>query len=175
MHASGQREGETPQLNLDGVHVTKALQLGDPIPSFEALDQHGTRVRSDDLLQRAPVVLFFYSKDETPGCTIEACGFRDAYRRFTDAGAAVVGVSDDSVESHATFAKRHGLPFTLLSDAGGAIRKAFGVTAVLGLFRGRVTFVIDRQGVVRHRFDSQLEFRRHVDEALRALSTMQPR
>lgn len=112
------------------------------------------------------LVLYFYPKDETPGCTKEACTFRDQYEDFLAAGADVVGVSADSPASHASFASRHRLPFRLLSDPTGAARKAFGVTAVLGLLPGRVTFVIDRGGVIRHAFSSVINMTAHVDEAL---------
>jgi peroxiredoxin Q/BCP len=115
------------------------------------------------------VVLYFYPKDDTPGCTKEACTFRDQYQDFQDAGAAVLGVSSDSSESHRKFAAKHRLPFTLLADRGGQVRKRYGVPATLGLLPGRVTFVIDAAGVVRHVFNSQLDATRHVGEALGVL------
>jgi thioredoxin-dependent peroxiredoxin len=115
------------------------------------------------------VVLFFYPKDDTPGCTKEACAFRDDYEEFGKLDAEVVGISSDSVESHRSFAKKHGLPFTLLSDEGGKVRKLYGVSNTLGLFLGRVTYVLDEQGVIRHVFSSQLGAKRHVEEALKIL------
>lgn len=112
------------------------------------------------------MVLYFYPADETYGCTKEACGFRDEYESFVDEGAMVVGVSPDSLESHRRFADHHRLPFSLLSDPDGALRNKYGVGRTLGLIPGRVSFVIDRQGVIRHVFDSQLRARQHVGEAL---------
>jgi peroxiredoxin Q/BCP len=117
--------------------------------------------------------LYFYPKDETPGCTKEACAFRDSYEVFTDAGAEVIGVSSDSVESHAGFAGHHKLPFTLLSDEGGRVRKSYGVPATLGLLPGRVTYVIGRDGVVRHVLSSQVQIGRHIDSALAVVRELQ--
>jgi peroxiredoxin Q/BCP len=115
------------------------------------------------------VVLYFYPKDDTPGCTKEACTFRDDYAEFEAAGAAVLGVSGDSSESHRRFAAKHRLPFPLLADPGGKVRRLYGVPATLGLLPGRVTFVIDGAGIVRHVFSSQLNPARHVAEALGVL------
>ena len=117
--------------------------------------------------------LYFYPKDETPGCTAEACSFRDSYEVFREAGAEVVGVSSDSTSSHDRFATRHRLPFTLLSDEGGRVRKRYGVRPTLGILPGRVTYVIDGSGVVRHVFSSQTGVQRHVQEALDALKEIQ--
>lgn len=148
------------------------LRIGDPAPDFTLPSGSGREVRLSDVLKQQAVVLYFYPKDETAGCTAEACAFRDSYEVFTDAGAEVIGVSDDSVESHRAFAAHHRLPFVLLADAGGAIRKRYGVTARLGFLKGRVTFVIDRQGIVRHVFDSQVQATRHVTEALETIRTL---
>jgi peroxiredoxin Q/BCP len=115
------------------------------------------------------VVLYFYPKDESAVCTKQACGFRDAYEDFVEAGAVVMGVSSDSVESHRTFAGEHRLPFVLLVDADGSVRKAYGVQSTLRILPGRVTYVIDRQGVVRHIFRAQFSAARHVAEALRVV------
>jgi peroxiredoxin Q/BCP len=145
------------------------IRPGERAPDFTLPDAEGKPVRLADFSGR-PVVLYFYPKDDTPGCTKEACTFRDQYEDFRDAGAAVVGVSSDSSETHRKFAAKHRLPFTLLSDAAGKARKAYGVPATLGLLPGRVTFVIDADGVVRHVFNSQLDATRHVREALAALA-----
>jgi peroxiredoxin Q/BCP len=115
------------------------------------------------------VVLFFYPKDDTPGCTKEACAFRDDYQQFGELNAEVLGISSDSVKSHGGFVEKHGLPFTLLSDEGDEVRELYGVPNTLGLFPGRVTYVVDKEGVVRHIFSSQLNAIGHVDEALKAL------
>ncbi len=125
-----------------------------------------------DLLGKKEIVLYFYPKDFTRGCTTEAGAFRDAYESFRDAGAEVIGVSSDSVDSHRDFASDCGLPFTILSDEGGRVRKLYGVPSTLGLIPGRVTYVIDAKGVVRHVFDSQMNPRRHVDEAMKVLKAI---
>jgi peroxiredoxin Q/BCP len=142
------------------------LKTGDKVPDFTLPSTGGGKVTLSDLWAKKTVVLFFYPKDDTPGCTVEACSFRDEYDTFAQAGAEVVGVSSDSVESHDRFASKHKLPMTLLSDADGRVRSLFGVRATLGLFPGRATFVIDRQGIVRHVFVSQLRAGAHVGEAL---------
>ena len=121
------------------------------------------------------VVLYFYPKDNTSGCTAEACAFRDSYEVFTDAGAEVIGVSSNSVDKHAGFAGKHDLPFTLLADAGGKVRKAYGVPAALGFIPGRVTYVIDRDGTVRHVFGSMTNINGHVKEALETVQQLQAR
>jgi peroxiredoxin Q/BCP len=144
------------------------LRPGERAPDFTLPDADGNSVRLADFSGR-PVVLYFYPKDDTPGCTKEACTFRDQYEDFQAAGAAVIGVSSDSGASHRKFAAKHRLPFTLLSDRDGKVRKLFGVPSTLGLLPGRVTFVIDAGGVVRHAFSSQLDAARHVREALGAL------
>ena len=147
------------------------VAAGAQAPDFELADAGGRKVRLSEFRGRKAVVLYFYPKDDTPGCTREACSFRDHYEDFVAAGAEVIGVSSDDGASHERFAKKHRLPFTLLSDEDGAVRKRYGVPATLGLLPGRVTFVIDAQGVVRHVFNSQLAASRHVEEALRTLRT----
>jgi peroxiredoxin Q/BCP len=142
------------------------VRVGDLAPDFTLPSQGGEPVKLHDLLERGPVVLYFYPKDETPGCTAEACGFRDAYQAFQEAGAEVVGVSSDSAASHRAFADHHGLPFLLLSDEGGALRKRYGVASTMGIIPGRVTYVIDRDRTVRHLFSSQMNAQQHVREAL---------
>jgi peroxiredoxin Q/BCP len=140
--------------------------VDDAAPDFELPSQSGQIVGLKDLLGEKAVVLFFYPKNDTPGCTTEVCSFRDGYEAFVEAGAEVVGVSSDSAESHRRFAAKNALPFLLLGDEGGKVRKAYGVPSTLGLFPGRVTYVIDKRGTVRHVFSSQLGVTRHVDEAL---------
>lgn len=146
--------------------MAKSIKVGDRVPDFSLPDQEGKTVSSGDLLGKGPVVIYFYPKDFTPGCTAEACAFRDAYEVFQDAGAEVVGVSADSADKHASFAETHRLPFVLLADQGNRVRDAFGVKKTLGLLPGRVTFVVDKEGVVQHVFSSAVRMKAHVDEAL---------
>jgi len=143
-----------------------SVQVGDHAPDFTLTSQSGQPVSLADYRGKSAVVLFFYPKDGTPVCTKEACSFRDAYEDFVQAGAVVIGVSADSWENHRAFASGHRLPFILLSDADGALRKAFGVPKTLGIMPGRVTYVIDKEGIVRHVFNSQFAADRHVAEAL---------
>ncbi|MCA9708674.1 MAG: peroxiredoxin [Myxococcales bacterium] len=150
-------------------------RVGDPAPDFRCPCHTGQIIEIGSSEQEQVTVLYFYPADETYGCTMEACRFRDEYERFVEAGARVVGVSPDDLESHRRFAEHHGLPFSLVSDADGELRRRYGVGRTLGLVPGRVTFVIDRQGVVRHVFDSQLRAKRHVDEALQVVRRLSVR
>jgi thioredoxin-dependent peroxiredoxin len=155
--------------------MARGVQAGDKAPDFTLPSQSGDQVRLSDRFGERVVVLYFYPKDETAGCTREACAFRDSYEVFAEAGAEVIGVSSDSVESHAGFAGHYKLPFTLLSDEGGRVRKSYGVPATLGLLPGRVTYVIDRAGVVRHVVNSQVHIGRHIDAALTVVRELQAR
>lgn len=143
-----------------------SIDVGDRAPDFTSHSQTGAEVSLADFRGKQAVVLFFYPKDGTAVCTKEACSFRDAYEDFVQAGTVVIGVSSDPVESHQAFARGHRLPFVLLADVDGSLRKAFGVPKTLGLLPGRVTYVIDKDGVVRHVFSSQFSADRHVAEAL---------
>lgn len=147
------------------------LAVGDQAPGFALKDQHGRTVSLADFTERKNVVVYFYPKDDTPGCTKESCTFRDQYTAFTDIGAEVLGISGDSEQSHAKFAEKYHLPFPLLADSGGAVRQQFRVPKSLGLLPGRVTFVIDKRGIVRHVFNSQLNPTQHVAEAIQVLKT----
>lgn len=147
-----------------------SVAVGSQAPDFTLPNQNGDPVTLSALLREGPVVLYFYPKDETPGCTVQACAFRDQHQDFLEAGATVVGVSTDSVQSHRSFSSRHALPFILLADADDRVRSSYGVAKTLGLFKGRVTFVIDSTGEVLHSFDSQIQPRRHVAEALQTLA-----
>ncbi|MFI6578607.1 peroxiredoxin [Nocardiopsis sp. NPDC050513] len=153
--------------------MARGIQVGDTAPDFTLPSQSGDPVRLYDRLGERTVVLYFYPKDDTPGCTAEACAFRDSHEVFTDAGAEVIGVSSDSADRHAAFAERHRLPFTLVSDEGGKVRKSYGVPSVLGLLPGRVTYVIDRRGTVRHVFNSMTVIDKHVEEALEVVRSLQ--
>lgn len=153
--------------------MAHSVQVGDKAPDFTLPAQSGEPVRLQDRLGQRVVVLYFYPRDDTRGCTAEACAFRDSHEVFTDAGAEVIGVSSDSPGKHAAFASKHELPFTLLSDQGGQIRKRYGVPAVLGLLPGRVTYVIDREGIVRHVFSSMTNISQHVKDALETVHGLQ--
>ena len=145
------------------------LAVGDTAPTFTLKSQTGEDIDLGDLIGKKEVVLYFYPKDNTPGCTAEAKAFRDRYEAFREAGAEVIGVSSDTVDSHRDFSSKCVLPFTILSDEGGRVRKLYGVPTSLGLFPGRVTYIIDAQGKVRHIFNSQMNPTRHVEEAMKIL------
>jgi peroxiredoxin Q/BCP len=149
-----------------------ALLVGDLAPDFTATAHTGQQVSLAEFRGRKVVVLYFYPKDGSAACTREACGFRDAYQDFAEAGAVVIGVSSDSVGSHEAFASGHRLPFVLVSDEGGGLRRAYRVSRMLGVLPGRVTYVIDKQGVIRHLFKSQLAADRHVAEALSVVNQL---
>jgi thioredoxin-dependent peroxiredoxin len=153
--------------------MARGIGVGDQAPDFTLPSQSGEQVRLSDRLGEQVVVLYFYPKDNTPGCTAEACAFRDSHEVFSEAGAEVIGVSSDSADRHAAFAGRYELPFTLLSDAGGRVRKSYGVPSVLGVLPGRVTYVIDRQGTVRHVFNSMTNIGQHVGDALTVVQRLQ--
>jgi thioredoxin-dependent peroxiredoxin len=153
--------------------MARGVQVGDKAPDFALPSQSGDQVRLSDRLGERVVVLYFYPKDNTRGCTAEACAFRDSHEVFTDAGAEVIGISSDSADKHAAFAGQHKLPFTLVSDAGGQVRKSYGVPSVLGMLPGRVTYVIDRTGTVRHVFNSMTNIGGHVSDALTVVRQLQ--
>lgn len=143
------------------------LAEGDSLPDVSATDATGNPVRLRSLLEAGKtLVIYFYPKDDSLGCTAQACSFRDQYEDFVAAGADVVGISADAPESHTRFASKHRLPFRLLSDKSGEAREAFGVRSTFGLIPGRVTFVVDAQGIVRYAFDSQVKIGAHVEQAL---------
>lgn len=145
------------------------LRVGDPAPDFSAQTHQGETIRLSDYVGSRALVLFFYPKDGTPVCTQEACSFRDSYEKFQAAGAEVLGVSGDSDRRHQDFAIQHELPFPLISDSEGNLRKAFGVRKKLGLIPERVTFVIDKQGCIRLVFAALFASDAHVQQALDAL------
>jgi peroxiredoxin Q/BCP len=148
------------------------LSIGERAPDFTLPSSSGQPVALSSLLAKGPVVLFFYPKDDTPGCTAEACSFRDSYDQFAAAGATVVGISSDSEESHERFATKHKLQMTLLSDRGGKVRALYGIKPKLGFIPGRQTIVIDRDGTVRYVFDSQIRMEAHSREALAVVQAL---
>jgi len=133
----------------------------------------GDNVTLSEYFGKKNIVLYFYPKDETRGCTREACGFRDSYDVFTGLGAEVIGVSGQSVESHKSFATHHGLPFILLSDEKNEVRQLYGATSTMGIIPGRVTYIIDKKGIVRHIFSSQFQPEKHIEEALKVLKELE--
>lgn len=152
--------------------MAKKVQVNDTFPMFSLIDENDQSVDLRDHLGN-PLVVYFYPKDDTPGCTKEACTFRDQFEHFTDAGASVIGISSDSPASHRDFKAKHNLPFSLLSDPGNKIRKQIGVpSSLLGLIPGRVTYIIDPEGKVRHIFNSQLDVVGHVNKALEVIRRM---
>ncbi|WP_396170744.1 peroxiredoxin [Flavobacterium sp.] len=143
-----------------------ALQIGDKIPNFTAIDSSGNYFDSSAIVGIRPVVLYFYPKDNTPGCTAQACSFRDQYEDFKDLGAEVIGISGDSAASHEKFIQKYNLPFILLSDSDKKIRNLFGVkTNLFGLLPGRVTYVADKNGIIQLIFDS-MNASNHIPKAL---------
>lgn len=152
--------------------VLMSVKVGDNAPDFTLPSQMGDNVTLSEYFGKKNVVLYFYPKDESSGCTREACTFRDQYDIFTSLDAEVLGVSGQSVESHKSFATHHGLPFILLSDVDNKVRKLYGVPATMGIIPGRVTFIIDKKGVVRHIFNSQIQPVKHVEEAKQVLEKL---
>lgn len=146
-----------------------SLKVGDKIPDFKLEDSNGNIVSIQDIYKEKQVVIYFYPKDDTPGCTAQACEFRDSYEQFTDLGAEVIGISSDSGTSHENFKSKHKLPFLLISDKNGEIRKAFGVPSTFFLLPGRVTYIVDKQGIIKHIFNSQFKATSHIQVALDAI------
>jgi len=147
------------------------ILVGSTVPSFELKDQYGNQFNLDSVLGKKNLVIYFYPKDDTPGCTAEACAFRDQFEVFKEADAMIIGISGQSVKSHLNFAEKHNLNFTLLSDEGNNVRKIFGVpTNLLGLIPGRVTYIVNKEGIVLFIFNSQNDAKEHVTEALRILN-----
>ncbi len=150
-----------------------SIKVGDKALDFTLPSQIGDNVTLSEYFGKKNVVLFFYPKDESPGCTREACTFRDSYEVLTELGAEVIGISGQSVESHKSFATHYGLPFLLLSDKDNKVRKLYGVPSTMGIVPGRVTYIIDKQGIVRHIFSSQTKAEKHVQEAIRVLKELE--
>ena len=150
-----------------------AIKVGDKAPDFTLTSSTGEQVSLKDFQGKKSVVLYFYPKDDTPGCTAESCAFRDSYEQFKEAGAEVIGVSADSQQSHEQFASKYKLPFILLSDTGNKLRQLYGVPSTLFILPGRVTYAIDKHGVVRHIFDSMMNFQGHVEESMKIIKEME--
>lgn len=146
------------------------LKVGDAVPSFTLKDQDNQEINSADYIGKNAMVIYFYPKDDTPGCTKEACKFRDEFEAFTDLEVKVIGISADDVASHKNFAEKYRLPFTLLADTDNVVRKLFGVPkSMLGLIPGRVTYVVNKKGTIIHIFESQFGAEKHITESLSKL------
>ncbi len=146
------------------------IEVGSIIPQFTLPDQNGDLFSINSVLGKKNLVIYFYPKDDSPGCTKEACSFRDQFEVFTEADALIIGISGQSVNSHKKFAEKYRLTYMLLSDEGNKIRKLFGVPAnFLGLLPGRVTYVVDKTGKVVYIFNTQTKTNRHVDDALKIM------
>jgi peroxiredoxin Q/BCP len=144
--------------------------LGTKFPNFESYDDENNLI-SNDNIENKWTVIFFYPKDESPGCTLQSCSFRDRYEKFSEAGALLYGVSSDSVSSHKRFKKRYKLQYPLLSDKGGALAKALKLKKDFGFLRARVTFVIDPAGIIAFAHTSQLGVTGHVNKALKVIKS----
>jgi peroxiredoxin Q/BCP len=152
------------------MHIT---EVGSTVPTFSLKDQNGSDFSIETVLGKKNLVIYFYPKDDTPGCTKEACSFRDQFEVFKKEDALIIGISGQSVQSHFEFAKKHRLNYTLLSDEGDKVRKLFGVpTSFLGLLPGRVTYIVNKEGKVAFVFNSQLNAGKHIEEALRILKDL---
>jgi peroxiredoxin Q/BCP len=148
----------------------KKIEVGSLVPEFSLPDQNGKLFSANSVIGKKNLVIYFYPKDDSPGCTKEACSFRDSFEVFNEAEAVIIGISGQSVESHRKFAEKYRLSFTLLSDEGDKVRKMFGVPVnFLGLLPGRVTYIADKSGKVVYIFNSQTQAEKHVEEALRIL------
>ena len=153
--------------------IMRKAEVGSHVPQFALADQNGNLFSIKSVIGKKNLVIYFYPQDDSPGCTKEACYFRDEFEVFNEANAMIIGISGQSVESHKKFAEKYRLSFTLLSDEGDKVRKLFGVPVnFLGMLPGRVTYVIDKSGKVVFIFDSQTQAKRHVDEALKIIKDL---
>lgn len=154
--------------------MNRTLQTGDTLPEFILTDQNGDPFDIQTVAGKYILVIYFYPKDDTPGCTKEACSFRDQFEDLSASGALVIGISSDSSASHKNFEQKYHLPFILLSDPDKKVRNLFGVpSSLMGLLPGRVTYIVDRRGIIRHIFNSQLNATQHVEEAQKIIERLQ--
>lgn len=149
----------------------RKIEVGDKVPSFTLNDQNGNLFEVNSSIGK-PMVIYFYPKDDTPGCIKEACKFRDDFEKFIDINALVIGISGDSVESHKNFEKKYNLPFILLADVNNEVRKLFGVPKSMFFLPGRVTYVIDKNGIVQYIFNSQFGAEKHIENSLKKLKEL---
>lgn len=149
------------------------IQIGDNCPRFTLKNQHDELINIEDLIGQKNLVIYFYPKDETPGCTKEACSFRDSYEEFKDLGCEVIGISTDSVSAHKAFAEKHRLTFILLADTKKEVRKAFNVPSNLfGLIPGRVTYIVDKKGLIRGIYNSQTDPVGHINKSIETVKNL---
>jgi len=153
--------------------MAESVKVGDLAPNFALFSEKDEAVELQDYIGKKPIVLFFYPKNNTMLCTKEVCHFRDNFGEFKNIyESELIGISSDSIDSHKEFAEANNLPFTLLSDPDNDVRREYGVPKTLRIVPGRVTYVIDKKGIVRHIFSSQLNYKGHVKEALSALKSL---
>lgn len=147
------------------------LKKGDRLPDIALEDQDGKILALHSFIGK-PLVIYFYPKNNTRVCTAQACGFRDNYEAFLESNAEIIGISSDSSDSHKEVANRRNLPFILLSDAKKEARKAFGLPSILGLLPGRVTFIADQEGIIKHTFRADFNANKHIEEALKVVQSL---
>jgi peroxiredoxin Q/BCP len=164
--------GKTTDSQDEGMTLTK-INVDDKAPDFTLPSNTGENVTLSQFLGKKNIVLFFYPKDESRGCTKEACAFRDSYEVFKDLGAEVLGINAGDSESHQEFVNKYMLPFKLLVDRDNKVRQMYGVPSTLGIIPGRVTYIIDKKGIVRHIFSSQFQPEKHIEEAINVLRTLE--
>ncbi len=151
----------------------KQLGVGDKIPMFELPDQDGRIYHIEEELGKSNLIIYFYPKDHTPGCTAEACAFRDQHADFKGLNATVIGISADTPETHQKFARKYDLQFKLLSDTNKRVKKLFGISdSLFGLLSSRITFVVDKEGIIRNVFESQINIKKHIQSALESLQSI---
>jgi len=149
------------------------IQIGDSCPSFILKNQFSEDFDVNQVLGKKTLVIYFYPKDDTPGCTKEACSFRDRFEEFQDLGCEVIGISSDSEQKHKEFADKHKLPFILLADTNQSVRKSFGVPGSLfGLIPGRVTYIVGKEMKIKGIFNSLLNPLGHIEHALELVKTI---
>ena len=154
-------------------HKMDKIGVGSTVPSFSLKDQFGKDFDINTVKGKKNLVIYFYPKDDSPGCTKEACSFRDQFEVFSDADALIIGISSQSVKSHLDFANKYRLNYTLLSDEGNNVRKLFDVpTNLFGLLPGRVTYIVNKAGNVVFIFNSQIQAEKHIEEAIRILKEL---
>ena len=150
-----------------------SISIGDTCPSFSLQNQDGKIINIQDYIGSKNLIIYFYPKDNTPGCTKEACSFRDAMQELNTLDCAVFGISADSVESHKKFANQFRLTFHLLSDEGNAVRKTFKVSANLfGLIPGRVTYIVNKEGKIVHIINNQMNPDKHIEETIKTITSL---